>query len=197
MVIEIGTLLSTSWQAFSKNIVNNILVMLVGAIAASLVGALTLGILGIPIYAGMVKTYRKALHGGSADFGDLFSEFGNLGKWFMLWVLALVVGLASAITFGLGSIVAGFLLYFTLQLMLDKDMAAFDAAKESFGYVTGNFGAVFVPILVIMLVSAAGSILLYVGALVTVPWMLIGSWLLYEKAFGSVPAASNVPASME
>ena len=134
MVIEIGDLLSKSWQAFSKHMVNNILVILVGSIVASLLGALTLGILSMPVLGGMVKAYRKAQRGDGADFGDLFSEFGNFGKWFMLWVLAIILGIVSGITFGLASLVAGFLLYFTVHLMVDKDMGAFDAAKESFGY---------------------------------------------------------------
>lgn len=184
MVIEIGDMLRKSWEPFSKSMVTNILIALVGLILSSLIGGLTLGILGIPIYAGMLKALRKAQQGGTAEFSDLFSEFGNISKWFMLWVLAIGLGIVSAITFGLAGLVAGFLLFFTMQLMLEKDMQAFEAAKASFEYVSKNFGAVFLPILVCMLVSGAGSIAIYIGALVTIPWMMIAGWFIYDAAFG-------------
>ena len=92
----------------------------------------TLGILGIPVFAGVYKALRKAQQGGTAEISDLFGEFGNLGKWFKLWLLLIVYCIVSGITFGLGALVGGFLLFFTLMLMLDKDMDAFEAAKASF-----------------------------------------------------------------
>ena len=73
--------------------------------------------------------------------------------------------------------------------MLEKDMQAFDAAKASFAYVSKNFGAVFVPILICMLVSSAGTIVVYIGALVTIPWMMIAQWDIYDAAFGAEEAA--------
>lgn len=187
MVIEVGDLLSKSWETFSKGLVTNILVVVVGSILAALIGALTLGILGIPVMAGLVKAMRKAQQGGTAEFSDLFSEFGNISKWFMLWVLFIGLGIIGALTFGIGALVGGFLLYFTMQLMLEKDMQAFDAAKASFEYVSKNFGAVFVPILVCMVVSAAGSIAFGIGELVTIPMMMIGQWFIYDAAFGNEP----------
>ena len=190
MVIELGDLLRKSWEAFSKGLVTNIMIVLVGSILGSLIGALTLGILGIPIFAGVYKALRKSQQGGTAEFSDLFDEFGNLSKWFMFWVLMIGVGIVSALTFGLGALAGGFLLYFTMMLMLEKDMQAFDAAKTSFEYVSKNFGGVFVPILVCMLVSGAGSIAIYIGALVTVPWMMIAGWFIYDAAFGDTANAA-------
>ena len=191
MVIEIGDLLKNSWATFSKSLVTNILIVLVGSILGSLISACTLGILGIPVFAGVAKAMRKAQQGGTAEFSDLFSEFGNIGKWFMLWVLAIGLGIVSGITFGLAGLAAGFLLYFTMNLMLEKDMQAFDAAKESFAYVSKNFGAVFVPILICMLVSSAGTIVIYIGALVTIPWMMIAQWDIYDASIGGAKSEAT------
>ncbi len=184
MLMEIGDLLKNSWETFSKGLVTNILVVLVGSFVGGLIGAFTLGILGIPVFAGVYKALRKAQQGGTAEISDLFGEFGNLGKWFKLWLLLIAYVIVSGLTFGLGALAGSFLLFFTLMLMLDKDMDAFDAAKASFEYVSKNFGAAFVPILVCILVSSAGSIVFGVGALVTVPMMMIGGWFLYDAAFG-------------
>jgi len=183
--MDISKLLSESWSKFSANLVQAIILYLVGGIVGSLLAGLTLGIAGVPVFAGMYKAFRKIQQGGIADFSDLFSEFSNFAKWFMLWLLMLVVGLVSGITFGLAGIAAAFLLFFLIPLMIDKDMAAFDAAKESLNKVKDNFGTLFVPILVVILVAGAGSIAFYIGIIVTAPWMMVATWMLYDHAYGA------------
>jgi hypothetical protein len=195
--MDISALFKQSWERFLPNIGGCIGVVLVGSIVGGLLSGLTLGIAGIPVFAGMFKALRKVQQGGSADFGDLFSEFSNFGKWFMVWVLMIGVAIVSALTFGLGGIAAGFLLYFTMHLMLDRDMQAFDAAKASFEYVKSNFGLVFVPILLAMLVSSAGSIAIYIGALVTVPWMMVAGWFIYDWSIGGGGGSSSSDAAAE
>lgn len=191
--MDISRLFSDSWKRFSENIVSSILIVLVGYLVGGILSAFTLGIAGVPVFAGVFKAMRRIQRGGSGDFGDLFSEFSNFGKWFMLWVVGIVVGIISGITFGLGGIVAAFFLAFLIPLMLEKDMAAFDAAKASFNYVKDNFGLVFVPLLLAMLVSSAGSLVLYIGALVTIPWMMIANWYIYDWSIGGgAPAAATV-----
>ncbi|MCB1222205.1 hypothetical protein KDL30_16210, partial [bacterium] len=145
--MDIGKLFSESWNRFSANLVSSIIVVVVGSLVGSLLAGFTAGIAGIPVFVGIVKAMRRVQQGGTADFGDLFSEFSNFGKWFMVWVVALVAGLASVVTFGLASIVIPFVLAFMVPLMLERDMAAFDAAKESFNYVKDNLGLVIVPLL--------------------------------------------------
>ncbi len=194
--MDISRLFSESWKRFSANIVSSILIVVVGGLAAGILSAFTLGIAGIPVMAGIQKAMRRIQQGGSGDFGDLFSEFSNFGKWFMLWVVMICVAVVSGLTFGLGGIAAAFFLAFLIPLMLEKDMQAFDAAKASFEYVKDNFGLVFVPILLAMLVSSAGSLVLYIGALVTVPWMMIASWYIYDWSIGGgAPAAEPMAAA--
>src|SRR5690348_11716954 len=103
--MDISSLFQRSWKAFSANMGMAIGVYVVGAIVGGILGALTLGIAAIPVLAGMYKSLRKAAHGGAPEFNDLFSEFSNFAKWFMLWVVLIGVVIVSAITFGLGGIV--------------------------------------------------------------------------------------------
>jgi hypothetical protein len=179
--MDVGKLVGDSWSNFSRNIGNNIVVFLVGTIAASVLGGLTLMILGIPIYAGMAKTFRKVANGGEAEMNDLFAEMGNVGKWISLWVVLLLVAIGSAITFGIGGLVAAFTLFFTLPLMIDRGLAGMDAAKASFNYSKANLGLILVPILVFTLINLVGSAVFGVGVLLTGPLVMIGTWLLYDQ----------------
>jgi uncharacterized membrane protein len=179
--MDIGNLLKESWARFSSNIGNNIVVFLVGAIAGSVIGGLTLFILGVPIFAGLYKSFRKVQQGGNAEIGDLFSEFSNMSKWFPLWVVMILVGLVASITFGLGSIAAMFLLPFTLPFMIDKDMPAFDALKKSLNVCMANIGVLAVPILVLLVINALGGAVFGLGTLITGPLSLIAYWYLYDQ----------------
>ncbi|MCB1188031.1 hypothetical protein KDL29_12765 [bacterium] len=194
--MDIGKLFSESWNRFSANLVSSIIVVVVGSLVGSLLAGFTAGIAGIPVFVGIVKAMRRVQQGGTADFGDLFSEFSNFGKWFMVWVVALVAGLASVVTFGLASIVIPFVLAFMVPLMLERDMAAFDAAKESFNYVKDNLGLVFVPLLLTMIVSGLGGAVFGIGALITVPLAMIANWYIYDWSIGGgAPAAASAAAA--
>lgn len=194
--MDIGKLFSESWNRFSANLVSSIIVVVVGSLVGSLLAGFTAGIAGIPVFVGIVKAMRRVQQGGTADFGDLFSEFSNFGKWFMVWVVALVAGLASVVTFGLASIVIPFVLAFMVPLMLERDMAAFDAAKESFNYVKDNLGLVIVPLLLTMIVSGLGGAVFGIGALITVPLAMIANWYIYDWSIGGgAPAAASAAAA--
>ena len=77
----------------------------------------------------------------------------------------------------------GIFLFFTMPLMLEKDMAAFDAIKASIDKVKGAFGACFLPIFLAMLVAG-------VFALITGPWMMIANWMIYDAAYDG-PATAD------
>jgi len=208
-MIDIGTMFSKSWEKFSANMGMAIGIYVVGAIVGGLISGLTLGILGIPVYAGLFKAFRTMQQGGKPEFSDLFSEFSNIGKWFKLWVVMLVIGIVLGIVYAILAITViippiiglavGLFLFFTLPLMIERDMAAFDAVKESFNKVKSNFGALIGPILLAMIVAGAGGIVFGIGALFTAPWMLIAYWLIYDAAYGraAAPAAAPAPAPSE
>lgn len=199
-MIDVGTLFSSSWTRFSKNIGMGIGLYLVGMIAAGFLGGLTLGIVAVPVYAGVYKAFRKMQRGETPDFNDLFSEFSNFSQWLMLWVAGIVIGVACFIVIGLLFLLAmipvigllflllgwlaavvlgialGVSLFFVIPLMLEQRMAAFDAVKASFGKIKDNLGSMALPIVLVMIVSG-------IFAILTGPWMLIANWDIYDAAF--------------
>ncbi len=186
MSIDIGRLFTNAWEKFSANLAMAIVVYLVGAIVGGLLGVITLGIAGVPVFVGLAKAMRKLQRGEAPEINDLFSEFSNFSKWIMLWVLGLVIGLVSGliglITFGIGAAIiglaAGFVLFFVVQLMLEQNMPAFTALQDSFGKVKDNVGALFLPILLVLIVSN-------IFAPITGPMMAIASWDIYDEAYKS------------
>lgn len=207
-MIDIGTMFSKSWERFSATLGMSIVVYLVGGLVAGIVGGITLGIVGIPVIAGVLKVFRNVARGGDADFGELFSEFSNFAQWFMLWLFMLVLGIIIAVinmilaVTGIGMIlmpfvglIVGIFLFFLFPLMLDKRMSAFEAAKESFNKVKGNFGGLIGPIILAMLVACAGGLVFGIGALFTAPWMLIAMWLIYDSVYGPAPAPAAAQAA--
>jgi uncharacterized membrane protein len=206
-MIDIGTMFSKSWERFSATIGMSIVIYLVGGLVAGLLGGITLGIVAIPVIAGMVKVYRNVARGGDADFGDLFSEFSNFGQWFMLWVFWLVLGIVLGIVYFLLMLIVigvillpfiglaiGVFLFFMFPLMLDKRMGAFDAARESFNKVKGNFGGLIGPIILAILVAGAGGMVFGIGALFTAPWMMIAMWIIYDAVYGPASAHAAAPS---
>jgi hypothetical protein len=171
--MDIGGLLNSAWSKYSKNLGMCIAVYFVGALIG---GALSWIVIGIPIIAGAWKGMRKAQRGETPDFNDLFSEFSNMGKWVMVWVIMLAMGIIACIPVlgWIAVIIFGFGLAFLFPLMLDRNMAAFEAAKLSFNTVKANLGTLILPILVFGIIGG-------IFAPVTGPFMAIGMWEIYDQ----------------
>jgi uncharacterized membrane protein len=190
--MDIGALVSSAWNKYSKNIGMGMGIYFVGM----MLGAALAGIvIGIPMMAGAYKGLRKIQRGETPDFSDVFSEFGNLGQWAMLWVVMLVVGIACGIlaiipvlgwladaAIGIG---LGIVLSMTIPLMLERRLAAFEAIKLSFDKVKTNFGTVFVALLVLYLILAVSSVVPVLGPLFVGPMVIIGVWEIYDTLFGA------------
>jgi hypothetical protein len=168
-MINVGTMFSSSWNKFSKYIGMAILIYIVGALLA-IVGLITLGIVSIPIIAGMFAAFRKMQRGEAPDFNDLFSEFANFGQWIMLWVVELVVfvvlfvvtlilrlTIINAIVTPLLGVIVNIFLFFVIPLMLDRRVSAFDAVALSFTRVKDSFGGLVLPLFLVLLVSGSAA----------------------------------------
>ncbi|MCW2798030.1 hypothetical protein [Nocardioides sp.] len=89
----------------------------------------------------------------------------------------------------LPGIVAAFFLQFSLYFLIDKDLAPMDAIKASVNLVKDNLGNVVIWYIVGGLVAVAGFIVCVVGAIFTVPIVLIGTAYTYKKLTGQAVAA--------
>lgn len=84
----------------------------------------------------------------------------------------------------LPGIVAAFFLQFSLFFLIDKDMAPMDAIKASFNLVKDNIGNVVIWYIVGGIVAVIGFAVCLVGAIFTVPIVLIGTAFTYKKLTG-------------
>jgi hypothetical protein len=172
--MDVGALLNSAWSKYSKNLAMCIVIYIVGMVLG---GMLAIFVVGIPIIAGVYKSMRKAQRGETPDFNDLFSEMSNMGKWAPVWVIMIVLGIVACIPVlgQIAVIICSFGLMFMFPLMLERDMAAFDAAKKSFDMMKTNLGSVILPVIVLAII---GSILTFL----TGPLTLIGMWEVYDYA---------------
>jgi uncharacterized membrane protein len=174
---ELGEALSMGWRLVLQDIGTWIGAFLI----AMIVSGVTFGICAAPMGAGILYMALKKLKTGKIEFGDLFKGFQWFGPFFVYF---LIVGIASGITFGLGSLFFGFCCAFAPALMLDRGMPFMDAIKESLKKFQENIGATIVLVLVIGLVAGAGAIALYIGMLVTYPLAIIALAYAYQTQWG-------------
>lgn len=196
---ETFELLKAKWQTWVLMTLT-VAGVYVGAWLIGMVLMLILGPFGVvPFYGliiaasviiapGMFKAALKHLRGEEFGISDLFSESG-------LFVGALVITLAmavGAIACGIGQLVTCTLFVFALPLLVDKRMAFGDALKQSMEVAKQNFWFYLVYILVIGIVSQAGSIACGIGILVTLPFSILGTAVAYERTFNA-PAIAAEP----
>lgn len=178
--MDIGGLLNSAWTKYSKNLGICIVIYLVGMVIGGMLAGI---VIGIPIIAGVWKAMRKTQKGETPEFNDLFSEFSNIGKWAMLWVVMLLVALVAWIPVlgQLALIVFAFLAVFTFPLMLERNLGAFDAIKLSLNTVKANAGTIILPVFLLWLIYAVSAMIIGIGALFTGPLVIIALWELYDQ----------------
>lgn len=103
-------------------------------------------------------------------------------------VTSLIVG---ALTFVgtllcyLPGLVVGFLTSYALYFVIDQDLSPVDAVKASVSLVTGNLGTTLLWYVVGGFAAMLGLLACGVGALFTVPIVLIGTAYTYKKLLGA------------
>ena len=84
----------------------------------------------------------------------------------------------------LPGIVAGFLLSYTMYFVVDRDLEPMAAVKASFELTRNNLGNTLVWYIVGGIVAFAGFIACGVGALVSLPVVLLGTAYTYRTLTG-------------
>ncbi|HXC17148.1 MAG TPA: hypothetical protein VNV60_06880 [Holophagaceae bacterium] len=84
----------------------------------------------------------------------------------------------------LGSALIGIFFTFTYPLVMDRGLPGLEAVKLSFRAARANFGGLLLLALVNALLTFAGLLCCYVGALFVLPLTLGTHWICYERVFG-------------
>ncbi|HEY0889241.1 MAG TPA: hypothetical protein VGE38_06480 [Nocardioides sp.] len=136
----------------------------------------------------IVRGALDVADGRPLEFGSLFSRL-NLGNVVVASVLvAVLVAVGTALCY-IPGIIVGFLASYTLYFLIDQDLSAVDAIKASFTFTKEHLGETIVWYIVGGIVAMVGFCLCGVGALVSVPVVVLGTAYTYKKLTGQPVAA--------
>ncbi|MFY9610918.1 MAG: zinc-ribbon domain-containing protein [Blastocatellia bacterium] len=143
---------------------------------------------------GMYKAALKQLRGGQVEFKDLFSARDRLLHVLGAVLLqGLLVFLGSLLCIVPGFIVAG-LLFFTLPLMIDRNLGVIEAMKASYEMAKPNLLMFTLFAFVVQLIGSVGTYACYIGLLATLPLIFTMTAVAYRDCFGMEGAALLPPA---
>lgn len=131
------------------------------------------------IGAGLVRASLNVTEGRPFLFSDVIKT-DNLGSVVVASVIIAVATFVGTLLCYLPGLVVGFATSYTLFFIIDKNMAPVDAIKASVMFVKDNLANTIVWYIVGGLVAAVGFVICVVGALVSVPVVLLGTAYTYK-----------------
>ncbi len=151
---------------------------------------------GAFFWSGLYKTAFKQLRGESVSVGDLFSGgdvfLRVLGAFFVIGILAMIGAILCIFP---AFIVAG-LVWFTLPLIVERNLSIGEAVSASYEATKGNWFMFTLFAFVVSLLAGLGQFACYIGLLVTYPLQFTITAIAYRDVFGVAGArsfASNKP----
>ena len=180
--MDVGRILKDSWTIFVRDWV----ALVVASLITLVLGGLTLGILYVPLLAGIyLMILRRVREGRPAQVGDVFGCFDRLGAYVVAYLLFLAFGLAAAAVVlppflllvvghsgarALGFVLFGLALFaaaavgaylatvwvYWTLLMVDRRRSVIEALKESRAIVTRS--GFWMTLLVIFVVGVIVSV---------------------------------------
>jgi uncharacterized membrane protein len=155
------------------------LVRLVSQIVSLLISAFLTG--------GMMQLFFKAARGQPYSLGDLFGGgrfFGNMLLTIFLMQLGTLFGLMFCIVPGL---ILGLGWSLAVPLVVDRDLSAIDALKESWRITTGQKMNLFVFGLLAFVISLGGLMACCIGVFPAAAVIALGQIFIYERLVGTPP----------
>lgn len=141
----------------------------VPALIATLVFIVPAMILSIVSYIPLVLMQIRMMNSKNLDVSEIYSYFGFFTlEMLLVW---LILGCIHAF------------LFFAYPLIVEREMAGFDAFKLSSRAVWQNLGSVVNFILLEFLLGFVGSLFCFVGVYFTLPVMFAGTLVVYRKVF--------------
>jgi len=194
---SVGDALSFGWAKFQANIgsiVLSALVLLVGVGLVAVLGffaglvlqavlAAVLLVVFQVIAADLIRAALTVIDGGSWEFSEVLRT-DKIGK---VVVTALIVGAITVVGTLLcyfPGLIAGFMLSYSLYFVVDRDLEPMAAVKASVELTKNNLGNTLVWYIVGAIVAFAGFLACGVGALVSLPVVLLGTAYSYRMLTG-------------
>lgn len=156
-------------------------------VVSALVSALLL-LVALVVGAGLVRASLAVTEGRPFQFSDVVRT-DKLGQVVTAAAIIAVLTFVGTLLCYLPGLVVGFATSYTMYFVMDRDLGAVEAIKASVQLVLDNLANAVVWYLVGGLVAAAGFLLCGLGALVTVPVVLLGTAYTYKRFTGQQVAA--------
>ncbi|MBS1789469.1 MAG: zinc-ribbon domain-containing protein [Acidobacteria bacterium] len=151
---------------------------------------------GAFFFSGFYKTAFKQLRGEQITVGDLFSG----GEVFLRVIGAFIAiaffALLGALLCILPAFVVGGVLYFTLPLIIEREMSIGEALRTSYEATKANWLMFTLFAFVVSLLASLGQFACYVGLVVTYPLQFTIAAIAYRDVFG-VPGARSFTGSTQ
>jgi uncharacterized membrane protein len=181
-----------TWEVFRKDPVAYVL----GMLAVSIVGLVTLGIAMGPLLVGYLDMVRRGSRGEQVEFGQVFSGFGQFVPAFITALLLGVGIFVGCLLLVLPGIVFAFFSSLAFPALVYESLGPVDAIKRSFGLVKDNLVNVAVLLIVVSIVSSIGGAVVF-GVLLTAPLATIALAVAFERITQGAPAgklsSANAP----
>lgn len=178
--VNVGECLSGAWEIFKNNAITHVvctfLVMAVSSISA--------GLLAGPMIVGYMRMIEREARGEAVQIGDIFRGFDDFVPGFVAGLISsLVVSLGFMLCFIPGLLIMA-LPPVALYLVARGERDGVAAFNQAWSLVTKNLGSAFVATLVLGIVGSLGFLICGVGALLTLPLSMIGSYFLARQLVG-------------
>jgi hypothetical protein len=186
--------ISKGWELFKKRpgffVLTVIIVAVIYVITSALfgkgsfigpvLGQLVSFIVGLFVSMGLTAVSLKAYNDpASATYGDLWHP----QPFFSFLIASVLTGIATVVGFILlivPGILAVIVFYFAKYLVIDRNMGAIEAMRESMRITKGARWELFVFILVVIALNVLGALCVLVGLLITIPVTLMASVAAYR-----------------
>jgi len=145
------------------------LVVFVGALIAMVLSTVTLGIITLVMFTGIALIFVKAKKGETPSFNDLFAYLGKVWPLVGLWVLMVLgIGIGLVVLIIPGILVMTLWIYAPFYLAF-KDAGVMDSLKMSSKTVMEKgFLPHILMVLVLLLVNLLGAQII-IGSIITYP----------------------------
>lgn len=198
--LDIADEMRKGWALFQPNMG----LLIIAGLIATLLSAVTCGILSGPLAAGMFILVRRVIKNDPVkpQAGDIFKGFDFFAQALLVSVICLVaiVLLSMIPVLGqLAGLVVSAVMMWAMLFVVHQNMKAFDAFKKVLGYVqTGEFTMPLIFAILTCVVSGLGVIACGIGVFFTIPLSYCMLACAYETLFGDAAGGeAAVPLSSD
>lgn len=183
----VGALTSSASVNFETGEIDEGSGLLARTLAQALAGFVVSCVMWV-LGAAVVRAALDVSEGRSVEFGSLFSRL-NMGNVVVASVIVAALVAIGTVLCYIPGIIVGFLASYTLYFLVDRDLPPVEAIKASVTFTRAHLGETILWYIVGGIVAAVGFCLCGIGALVSVPVVVIGTAYTYKRLTGQPVAA--------